>query len=43
LISTSVETLRAARQLLGADEKPAAEDIGVPRCGVEWAVRNGRD
>jgi hypothetical protein len=36
-----VETWRASRQLLGADEG-LLKDIGVPRCGVEWSVRNGR-
>ena len=30
-----------SRQLLGADEE-MLKDIGIPRCGIDWAVRNGR-
>jgi uncharacterized protein YjiS (DUF1127 family) len=29
-------------QLLGADEG-LLKDIGLSRCGVDWAVRHGRD
>jgi uncharacterized protein YjiS (DUF1127 family) len=37
-----LESWSARRQLLGANED-LLKDLGVSRCGVEWAVRNGRD
>ena len=41
-VECQVERWQQTRQLLGVDES-MLKDIGVPRCGAEWAARYGRD
>ncbi|HEV7256566.1 MAG TPA: hypothetical protein VGN82_02180 [Bosea sp. (in: a-proteobacteria)] len=41
-LEAALERRRERRQLRGADDA-MLKDIGLPQCGVEWALRHGRE
>jgi uncharacterized protein YjiS (DUF1127 family) len=41
-LEAALDRRRERRQLQGADDV-MLKDIGIPQCGVEWALCNGRE